>query len=138
MIDKFMQTLSADHTFNKMRMRPNYLKEIESSLIFILGIDYDWSMIWWINLNHFWKMMIKRWYFGDEMKRKQYLYMINIINLRMFLGDPLSIETHLNNDWSLLLRNLKLKEDYLFDLLHYNHKIVNQVREENAQLFVND
>jgi hypothetical protein len=45
----------------------------------------------------------------------------NIINLRMFLGDPLSIETHLNNDWSMLLRNLKSKEDHLFELLHYNH-----------------
>lgn len=56
----------------------------------------------------------------------------------MFEGDPLSIETHLNNDWSLLLRNLKSKEDHLFELLQYNHNIVNQVREENAELFAND
>ena len=47
----------------------------------------------------------------------------------MFLGDPLSIETHLNNDWSLLLRNLKSKEDFLLQLLQYNHKIITQVRE---------
>lgn len=47
----------------------------------------------------------------------------------MFLGDPLSIETHLNNDWSLLLRNLKTREDYLLELLQYNFKIIMQVRE---------
>lgn len=56
----------------------------------------------------------------------------------MFLGDPLSIETHLNNDWSLLLRNLKAREDYLLELLQYNFKIIAQVRDENSQVFVND
>lgn len=56
----------------------------------------------------------------------------------MFQGDPLSIETHLNNDWSLLLRNLKTKEDHHFELLQYNHQIINQVRDSQAELFVND
>lgn len=43
----------------------------------------------------------------------------------MFLGDLQNIETHLNNDWTILLKNIKIREDYHFQILQYNHKIIN-------------
>lgn len=55
----------------------------------------------------------------------------------MFLGDICSIEQHLNNDWTLILKNIKIREDCLYELLQYNKKVITKQRDED-ELFIND
>lgn len=47
----------------------------------------------------------------------------------MFLGDIASIEQHLNNDWTFILKNLKIREDALYELLIYNKRIIAKQRD---------
>jgi hypothetical protein len=56
----------------------------------------------------------------------------------MYLGDASELEVHLNNDWTVLLKNLKLREDYHFELLQYNNHILSQLKNHHDDTFIND
>lgn len=56
----------------------------------------------------------------------------------MYLGDAGEIESNLNNDWTVVLKNLKLREDHHYELLQYNRRIISKQREDDDELFVND
>jgi hypothetical protein len=56
----------------------------------------------------------------------------------MNFADAGQLEQHLNNDWTLILKNVKAKEDLHFELLQYNRRIVNRQRLEDDELFIND
>ncbi len=56
----------------------------------------------------------------------------------MYLGDANQLEVHLNNDWTVLLKNLKLREDFHFELLQYNNHILSQLRNHHDDTFIND
>jgi len=48
------------------------------------------------------------------------------------------LESHLNNDWPTILKNLKQREDSLLELLQYNKEIISRQRDDDDELFVND
>ena len=56
----------------------------------------------------------------------------------MYFEDTSSLESQLNNDWPVMLRNLKQREDNLLELLHYNKRILSRQRDDDDELFVND
>ena len=47
-----------------------------------------------------------------------------VIYLLMYFSDVSELESHLNNDCTVLLKNLKAREDQHYELLHYNRKII--------------
>lgn len=56
----------------------------------------------------------------------------------MYFGDVGELESHLNNDCTVLLKNLKAREDQHHELLQYNRRIIQKQREEDDELFIND
>jgi hypothetical protein len=55
----------------------------------------------------------------------------------MYFADSAQLEAHLNDDWTVLLRNLKAREELLHELLLYNHRVIRQ-RFHEDELFTND
>ena len=56
----------------------------------------------------------------------------------MYFEDAATLETHINNDWSVFLKNLKQREDLHYELLIYNKKILSRQRSQDDELFVKD
>lgn len=48
----------------------------------------------------------------------------------MYFAEPADYEYHLNNDWTVILKNVKAREDQLFELLQHNKKIVTKLRDD--------
>ena len=49
----------------------------------------------------------------------------------MYFEDAYCLESHLNKDWAIFLKNLKQREEYHLELLHYNKNIVSKQRSED-------
>jgi hypothetical protein len=49
----------------------------------------------------------------------------------MYFADSADLEAHLNDDWSVFLHNLKLRQEMLHDLLQYNHRVIRQRLQED-------
>jgi hypothetical protein len=61
-----------------------------------------------------------------------------IIIAVMYFGDVSEMEAHLNNDWTLIFKNIKIMEDFHYELLQYNKRILMKQRNEDDDLFIND
>ncbi len=48
----------------------------------------------------------------------------------MYFTDANHLESHLNEDWTVLLRNIKSREDTHFQLLQYNKRLIAKQRLE--------
>lgn len=56
----------------------------------------------------------------------------------MYFSDVADLESHLNNDCTIILKNIKTLEDYHYDLLQYNRRILSKQRLEDDDPFIND
>ena len=56
----------------------------------------------------------------------------------MYFEDDTVLESHLNNDWAVFLRNQKKREECHYELLQYNKRVVAKQRDEDDELFVKD
>jgi hypothetical protein len=59
------------------------------------------------------------------------MFCVLIYLLRMYFADSADLEGHLNDDWSVFLHNLKLRQEMLHDLLQYNHRVIRQRLQED-------
>jgi hypothetical protein len=55
----------------------------------------------------------------------------------MYFANSGDLEAHLNDDWTVFLRNLKAREEMLHELLQYNHHVIRRRLQED-ELFTND
>ena len=58
-------------------------------------------------------------------------------NYWMLFGDPQNDDREVSDDWSIILRNLKGREECHRDLIQYNLKLVGQVRDQANLAYLN-
>lgn len=56
----------------------------------------------------------------------------------MLFGDPQNDDREVSDDWSIILRNLKGREECHRDLIQYNLKLVGQVRDQANLDYLNE